>query len=50
MRVSDVVDMIAAGASRAEILSDFPYLSDGDISAALAYAARAIDHRVILSS
>jgi uncharacterized protein (DUF433 family) len=47
MRVSDLVDMIAAGATREEILKDYPYISDDDISAALSYAARAIDHRVI---
>jgi uncharacterized protein (DUF433 family) len=47
MRVSDIVDMMAAGATRAEILEDFPYIQDEDISAALAYAARATDHRVI---
>jgi uncharacterized protein (DUF433 family) len=45
--VSDVLDLLAAGASREEILADFPYLEADDISAALEYAARAIDHRVI---
>lgn len=47
MRVSDIVDMLAAGATRGEILEDFPYLTDEDVSAALAYAARAADHRVV---
>jgi uncharacterized protein (DUF433 family) len=47
MRVSDIVDMLAAGASRSEILEDYPYLAEEDITAALAYAARATDHRVI---
>ena len=47
MRVSDIVDMLAAGATRSEILEDFPYLADEDLSAALAYAARAADHRVV---
>lgn len=47
MRVSDVVDMLAHGATRQEILEDYPYLADEDITAALAYAARATDHRVI---
>ena len=40
MRVTDVLELFAAGASRAEILADFPYLEDEDLSAALAYAAR----------
>jgi uncharacterized protein (DUF433 family) len=47
VRVSDIVAMMAEGASRAEILADFEYLADADLSAALAYAARASDHRVI---
>lgn len=47
VRVSDILDMLAAGASRAEILEDYPYLEDGDISEALAYAARITDHMVI---
>jgi uncharacterized protein (DUF433 family) len=46
--VSDVLDLLAAGASREEILTDFPYLEKDDISAALEYAARAVDHRVII--
>ena len=47
MRVSDVVDMLAHGATVAEILEDFPYISEEDIAAALAFAARAVDHRII---
>jgi uncharacterized protein (DUF433 family) len=47
VRVSDILDMLAAGAGRAEILADYPYLEDADISAALAYAARLADHAVI---
>jgi uncharacterized protein (DUF433 family) len=47
MRVSDLVEMLASGASKAEILADYNYLTVEDISAALAYAARATNHRVI---
>ncbi len=47
MRVADIVEMLAGGATRQELLDDFPYLTDEDISAALAYAARSTDHRVI---
>ena len=47
MRVSDIVGMMANGATPAEIVADFPYVSEDDIAAALAYAARATDHRVI---
>jgi uncharacterized protein (DUF433 family) len=39
--VLDILDLLASGASRAEILEDYPYLEDGDITAALEYAARA---------
>lgn len=45
--VGDVLDLLAAGASRQEIIADYPYLEDDDISAALEYAARSVDHRVI---
>lgn len=44
MRVKDILDMLAAGAAREQILTDYPYLEDGDISAALAYAAAQADH------
>lgn len=47
IRVQDVLDLLAAGSSRAEILEDYPYLEDADITAALQYAARALDHAVI---
>lgn len=50
VRVSDVLDMLAGGASREEILADFPYLEDGDITAALEYASRQTDHPVIRAS
>jgi uncharacterized protein (DUF433 family) len=47
IRVRDVLDMLAAGASRAEMLEDYPYLEDLDITAALEFASRATDHPVI---
>lgn len=47
MRVSDLLDMLAHGATREEILADYPYLAAEDIAAALAYAAHSADHRVI---
>ena len=40
IRVKDVLDLLAAGASREEILRDYPSLEPGDITAALEYAAR----------
>lgn len=47
IRVADILDMLAHGASRADILESYPDLEDADISAALAYARRAVDHRII---
>jgi uncharacterized protein (DUF433 family) len=47
IRVSDILDMLSAGVTRQEILIDYPYLEDEDISAALAYAAESTDHRVV---
>ena len=47
IRVADVLDLLAAGESRAAILADYPYLQDEDISAALEYAALSASHRVI---
>lgn len=37
--VYDVLEYLAAGMSHAEILSDFPYLTEEDIRACLSYAA-----------
>ena len=50
MRVADVLAMLADGVSEAEILADFPYLSAPDIRACLAYAAEAVDHRIVKSA
>jgi uncharacterized protein (DUF433 family) len=38
MRVSDVLDLLAAGETRMAILEDYSYLADEDIKAALEYA------------
>ncbi len=50
IRVADILEMMAGGATRAEILRDYPYLEDEDISAALEYAARTSDHPLICAS
>ena len=47
IRVSDVLDLLAAGAGREEILRGSPMLEAGDITAALEYAARQSDHPVL---
>ena len=47
MRVSDLLELIAAGASREEILADYDFLESEDITAALTYAARQTDHTIV---
>jgi uncharacterized protein (DUF433 family) len=47
MRVTDIVEAIAHGVSQKELLSDFDYLTADDIAAALLYAARATEHRIV---
>jgi uncharacterized protein (DUF433 family) len=42
IRVTDVLDLLAAGAGREEIPDDYPYLEDGDITAALEYATTSL--------
>lgn len=37
VRVKDILDLLAAGVSREEILADYPYIEDEDIMAALLY-------------
>jgi len=50
IRVKDVLDLLAAGVSEAEILGDFPDLEAEDIQACLAYAANELDHPVLASA
>ena len=47
VRVKDVLDMLAAGATEAEILESYPYLEREDIQASLEYAAKQVDHAVL---
>ncbi len=47
IRVTDVLSLLAAGASEAEILEDYPYLEADDIKACLAYAAAQADHAIL---
>jgi uncharacterized protein (DUF433 family) len=49
MRVTDVLSLLAHGASEAEILTDYPYLEADDIRACLEYAALQSDHAVLLT-
>ncbi len=47
IRVVDILDLLAAGLSHAEIVAELPDLELDDIKAALAFAARRLDHPVI---
>lgn len=47
IRVSDILDLLAAGSSHQEILDDYPYLEAEDIRAVLEYAARQADHSIL---
>ena len=47
IRVKDVLDLLAAGATREEILADYPYLQPEDITAVLEFAAREKDHPIV---
>ena len=49
-RVKDVLDLLAAGVSEAELLSDFPHLEREDILACLAFAAAEVDHPVLVAA
>ena len=47
IRVTDVLDLYAAGLNAEQILEEMPDLEADDLSAALLYAARWLDHPVI---
>ena len=44
MTVKDVLEYLAGGMSRQEILDEFPYLENEDITACLDYAAHREEH------
>ena len=47
--MKDVLDLLAAGVPKAEILTDYQYLESEDISACLTYAAGEADHPVLVT-
>jgi len=48
IRVKDVLEMLAAGATEEQILADYPDLEQDDIRGCLEYAARYFDHPVVI--
>jgi uncharacterized protein (DUF433 family) len=47
IRVKDVLDLLASGASTEEILEGYPYLEADDIKASLEYAAHQMNHPIL---
>ena len=47
IRVTDVLELLANGASFDEVLSDYAFLEREDIYAAIEYAAHQADHTVL---
>ncbi len=47
IRVMDVLHLLAAGLTHAEIVEELPDLEVDDIRAALAFAAQRVDHPLI---
>lgn len=47
IRVSDVLDLFAAGLTAEEILKEMPDLEPEDLKACLQFAARRLDHPLI---
>ncbi len=48
--VKDILEYLAGGMSREEILEDFPYLENEDITAALDFAAHREDHLTLAAA
>ncbi len=47
IRVVDVLDLLAAGLTREQVLEELPDLEPEDIAATLQFAARKLDHPVL---
>jgi uncharacterized protein (DUF433 family) len=49
IRVSDVLELFAAGLSAAEILEEMPDLEGEDLQACLRFASKYVDHPVLVA-
>ena len=49
IRVTDVLDLLASGLTREEVLEELPDLEAGDVEACLRFASRRIDHPVVVA-
>jgi uncharacterized protein (DUF433 family) len=50
IRVTDVLDLYAAGLTSPQILEEMPDLNFEDLQACLQYASRKLNHAVLLSN
>ena len=49
IRVSDVLDLFAAGLTSEQILDEMPDLEPEDLTAALQFASRWLDHPILVA-
>jgi len=49
IRVSDVLDLLAAGLSAEEVVEELPDLEVADVEACLRFASRWLDHPVLVA-
>ena len=49
IRVTDVLELFASGLTSDQILAEMPDLEAEDLRAALAYAARKLDHPILVA-
>ncbi|KSB88161.1 hypothetical protein AS593_02265 [Caulobacter vibrioides] len=50
VRVQDILEMLAAGMTAAEVLQEYPYLEADDVRAALAYAAAVVADTAVVAA
>jgi len=50
IRVTDILELLSAGAPVEEILQDYPGFEREDVLASIEYAAHQTDHAVLLSA
>lgn len=47
IRVTDVLDLLAAGLTMEQVIQEMPDLEKADIAACLQYASRRLDHPIL---
>lgn len=50
IRVSDVLDLMASGLSHTQILEEMPDLEEADLLACIHFAARRVNHPVLIAA